>query len=331
MLSVPDSGWGAGSMHSLEVRCCGPSGEYEDRIRDTYLGLDVDRIYEDRPFEAEFKSRWIGDVCMTYSRTWNTTGSISWIRSRERIAREREPYMVLTLVRDGQVCHTQYGASTRLSPGGMILVDSREAYRVQRFGAAASFNVRVPLDLLKAVLPAPERFCGIAIDARSGLNAIMSDLMTAVWRHAADSNLPEVAIMVDRTLGAISTIFDSVKTRTYVVPAPRTLHHERTIRFIDSHLSDADLTPSRIAAALKISTGHLHAVMRSHGTSVGKLVMERRLERSRRDLLDPELRSHTLSQIAMDWGFSDYAHFCKAFKKRFGATPKTLRSAPGTP
>lgn len=315
-------------MQSSEVRCSGPYGEYEDRIRDTYLGLDIDQLSEFRSFEAEFKSKWISDVCMTYSRTWNATGGISWIRSRERIEKEIDHFMVLMMVREGEVRHTQYGVTTKLSRGGVILIDSREAYRVERLGSAASFNVRVPFDLLRSALPAPERFCGIAIDVRTGLNAIMSDLLMAIWRHAENSNMAEMSLILDRILNAISTMFESVRSRTYCIPSPRTLHYDRAVRFLDSHLSDVELQPSRIASAIKVSTGHLHAVMRSHGTSIGKLLMDRRLEKSRRDLLDPELRSHTIAQIAMDWGFSDYAHFSKAFKKRFGVTPRALRMTP---
>jgi AraC-like DNA-binding protein len=291
--------------------------------------LDIDKIREFRPFEAEFRSKRIGDVCMTYSRVWNATGSIRWIRGRERIVKDLDQCMVLMIVREGEVSHTQYGTTERLSRGGMILIDSREAYRVERFGSAASFNVRLPLDLLKAALPAPERFCGTALDARSGMNAIMGDLLMATWRHAEDTSSHETALMLDRILDAISTIFRSVKTRSNSVRPPATLHYDRAIRFIESHLSDVQLRPSRIASSLKISTGHLHAVMRSHGTSIGRLVMERRLDNSRRDLLHPELRSHTIAQIAMDWGFSDYAQFSKAFKRRFGVTPRAMRGAPG--
>jgi AraC-like DNA-binding protein len=164
---------------------------------------------------------------------------------------------------------------------------------------------------------------------KSGMNAIMGDLLMATWRHAEDTSSHETALMLDRILDAISTIFRSVKTRSNSVRPPATLHYDRAVRFIESHLSEVQLRPSRIASSLKISTGHLHAVMRSHGTSIGRLVMERRLDNSRRDLLHPELRSHTIAQIAMDWGFSDYAQFSKAFKRRFGVTPRAMRGTPG--
>jgi AraC-like DNA-binding protein len=316
-------------MQSPAVRCRGPYGDYEDRIRDTYLGLDIDEIDVYRPFEAEFRSRWVGDVCMTCSRTLNATGGISWIRSKDRIERDAEHFMILMMVRDGEVSHTQYGVTTKLTPGGLTLIDSREAYRVQRIGPAASFNVRMPLDLVKAALPAPERYCGMAIDARSGLNAIMMNLLMAIWRHAEDPDLPSVDELCVRILDAATTIFQSARSRTIFVPAPRVQHYDRAIRFVDAHLSDTDLHPSRIASALRISTGHLHAVMRSRGTSIGKLIIDRRLDRSRADLLNPELRTRTIAQVAMNWGFSDYAHFSKTFKKRYGLSPRKFRVSPG--
>ena len=64
--------------------------------------------------------------------------------------------------------------------------------------------------------------------------------------------------------------------------------------FIEAHLGDPELDPDRIARASFISTRYLHKLFESEGTSVCRWIRETRLERCRRDLLDPALDDDTI-------------------------------------
>jgi transcriptional regulator GlxA family with amidase domain len=50
----------------------------------------------------------------------------------------------------------------------------------------------------------------------------------------------------------------------------------------------------------------------------------RRLERCRRDLLDPALSDLPASAIALGWGFVDAAHFSRVFREAYGHPPGML-------
>ena len=52
---------------------------------------------------------------------------------------------------------------------------------------------------------------------------------------------------------------------------------------------------------------------------------QRRLEQAAADLTDPRYQSRAVSQIAFANGFEDAAHFSRAFKGRFGRTPRDWR------
>jgi AraC-like DNA-binding protein len=49
------------------------------------------------------------------------------------------------------------------------------------------------------------------------------------------------------------------------------------------------------------------------------------LERSRRDLLDPALRARPVSAIAARHGFTEPAHFSRAFRAAYGRPPGEYR------
>ncbi|MBL8942370.1 MAG: helix-turn-helix domain-containing protein [Myxococcales bacterium] len=56
--------------------------------------------------------------------------------------------------------------------------------------------------------------------------------------------------------------------------------------------------------------------------------MAARLDRCRAQLLDPAHAHRSISEIAFALGFTSAAHFSRAFRARFGRSPRTLRAAP---
>jgi AraC-like DNA-binding protein len=89
------------------------------------------------------------------------------------------------------------------------------------------------------------------------------------------------------------------------------------------------LSPGSIAASHHISLRLLHKLFEEQGTSVGRWIRERRLERCRRDLLDPALDDMPASAIAFTWGFADAAHFTRVFREAYGHPPGEYRRLGG--
>jgi AraC-like DNA-binding protein len=69
---------------------------------------------------------------------------------------------------------------------------------------------------------------------------------------------------------------------------------------------------------------YLHRLFKPTGRSVGDWIRELRLEACRESLSTGE-RALSLGELAYRWGFSDQAHFCRAFKARFGIPPGEAR------
>lgn len=97
---------------------------------------------------------------------------------------------------------------------------------------------------------------------------------------------------------------------------------------IGQRLCDPALGPPEIAAAVNISTRYLHKLFEAEHRSVSQYVKGLRLERSRRELLDPRLTGRSISAVAFDCGFGDLSGFNRAFKDAYGITPRELRTAP---
>ena len=59
-------------------------------------------------------------------------------------------------------------------------------------------------------------------------------------------------------------------------------------------------------------------------------IRDRRLERCRLRLLDPRFAHQTVSELAFQAGFGDLSGFNRAFKAKYGLSPRQLRSAVGS-
>jgi AraC-like DNA-binding protein len=99
--------------------------------------------------------------------------------------------------------------------------------------------------------------------------------------------------------------------------------------FIEARLGDPALSPSGVAAANYISVRYLHKLFETEQTTVADWIRRRRLERCRRDLLDPALAGRSVDAIGQDWGLTDAAHFSRVFKRRFGVPPAEYRRLQG--
>jgi AraC-like DNA-binding protein len=95
--------------------------------------------------------------------------------------------------------------------------------------------------------------------------------------------------------------------------------------YVALHLSEPDLTPARVAAAMKISVRQLHLLFEPTETSFAEHVLARRLEECRAILQRPSSSARSITDIAFAWGFNNLTSFYRAFQRRFGVSPGALR------
>jgi AraC-like DNA-binding protein len=97
--------------------------------------------------------------------------------------------------------------------------------------------------------------------------------------------------------------------------------------YVVANLHDPDLSPDIIARRLHASKRTLHRAVRNLNGSLHNLIWHERLDRCRRDLLDPSKSDYTIAQIAHSWGFKNLSHFSSAFRNRFGLSAREARRA----
>ncbi|HVD14272.1 MAG TPA: helix-turn-helix domain-containing protein [Actinomycetota bacterium] len=230
----------------------------------------------------------------------------------------------------GQLVVEQAGQEAALEPGDFALVDwSRPA----RWATASERSVSLMFPRALLALPHDEvaRLGGVRISGRHGAGALFSSFARQVVAHLDDYGVAEGArvgtTLVDLLTAALAARLD----RAGELPADTRQEalRRRVHAFIEQRLADPALSPATIADAHHVSVRYLYKLFEGRHRGVAGWIRERRLERSRRDLLDPALAARPVSAIAARWGLVDPAHFSRLFRAAYGVPPLEYRRIVG--
>jgi AraC-like DNA-binding protein len=104
---------------------------------------------------------------------------------------------------------------------------------------------------------------------------------------------------------------------------PEELLRERVVELIEQRLDLNSVTGADLCRILQISTDQLAAAFRADG-GLKAWLLHRRLESARAALTGFD-RAEPIGNIAHRLGFSDAAHLSRAFRQRYGLTPRDYR------
>jgi AraC-like DNA-binding protein len=248
-------------------------------------------------------------------------------RRRTHIRRlDRELYKIAVHTRGHGVVE-QDGRRTRLEPGDLIFADlSRPCHWA--YSSAEFVSVAFPHTLLPLQEKQLTRLTGVRIPGDRGLGALVSSLARQLPERLDDCGPADQARLGTAVLDLVTAALAARLDRAQEVPpdSRRRALLLRLLAFIEEHLGDPELSPAGIAAAHHISLSYLYKLFETEQTTVADWIRRRRLERCRRDLLDPALWHTPVSTIAARWGFASPAHFSRTFRAAHGLPPRQYRT-----
>ena len=166
------------------------------------------------------------------------------------------------------------------------------------------------------------------LDGSAGLTGVVSRFLLDLARHSEDIPAEQSErVLADASDLVLTMLADSLNDSTTVRGAVQRSLMMRVKDYIDQRLTDPALGPAEIAAAVGISTRYLHKLFEAERHTVSLYIRGLRLDRARRDLLDPRFAARPISAIAYACGFGDLSGFNRAFKQAYAVSPKELRNA----
>ena len=286
------------------------------------MKLDIESV-NDAPLE-----------CAILARTLPGVHVMSTAMSPARITRTREFLadgngdLIFLINQSGLVAARARGRDVMLREGDAILMSASEVKVFDRPSHGGSLSFRIPrsvLSLLVAdvddavmqLIPQNTEVLKLLAGYASPLFSEVA-LVTAESRRTAVNHLHDLIALALGTTGDIAGLANGRG-----VPAAR-LRMAKAYIIENSHRRD--LSVGGVAAHLGLTPRNLQRLFESEGTTFSEFLLAQRLSRAHRMLTEPRLAQSAVGAIAYDAGFGDLSYFNRSFKRRYGATPRDIRS-----
>jgi AraC-like DNA-binding protein len=294
-------------------------------VADTIVPFGV-RVDADRDLRAQILSGRVGTLGVTRV----TAPPMRAFRTPRHIrASDPELFKIDVQVR-GRALFTQGDREAALAPGDLTFLDlSRPCALADRGDEHEVLAVMFPHAALPLRHDELERVTAVPISGRDGLGAPISALARHLAERLDGRDASEGTRLAAALLDLLIVALAERLGRTAAL-APATQRRALLVSvqgYIDRRLADPELSPDAIAAAHHISRRQLYKLFETQPTTVAGWIRQRRLERCRRDLLDPALAERPVSAIAARWGLPDAQHFSRLFRAAYGLPPAEYRLA----
>jgi AraC-like DNA-binding protein len=296
--------------------------QFRAAVNDSFVPLQVSSAHPDR-FRGVIRSAGVDDVHVTDVRATDHVVE----RTPELIARGDRPYFKVSLMLAGTGLLVQDEREAVLTPGDLAVYDTSRPYSLVFDEDFRTMVVMFPRHLITLPPDMVGQLTAVRVPGSQGLGLVVAPYLTQLAANMDQLVGSTGARLVHSALDLVTTVLTHELGLDGASADPHRALMQRIRGYIDRNLASTELGPAAIAAAHFISTRHLHGLFQEQGTTVSTWIRTRRLEQCRRDLIDPVLANRPVAAIAARWGFVDAAHFSRAFKAAFDASPSEFRAS----
>jgi AraC-like DNA-binding protein len=294
-------------------------GYWHEVICQAFVPLTPHRTTDEEGFAAKVETRRLAGTnrARLRSRPQRTD------HGPREVARTDGAWYFVNLQLAGRCITTVGDRTTVVRPGEFVVVDTAEPHFFHLDRPWQMLSFRVPHDELDARLRGRRPQLGQPF-GRAGAAAAVTALMPALWSVDADTaGADELADSFAAPVAATTATGTTTGTST-AHERPRGVTRAAILAHVERHLGDRDLTVAGVCRRFAISPRTLHNLFADADESFAATVRGRRLERCAALLADPRTTA-TVTAVAAAHGFDDPTAFGRAFRRRFGVSPREMR------
>lgn len=263
-------------------------------------------------------------------------GAVRSNRTRRHILADSDKDFLLAIPSHERILVTHAGKQTVCEPGTFRLLSKSVPFSSYMSGANprdrfSGIAAKISGSMLRQLIPDIDDHPDLVLKFRPGAGKIMRSLFEIGLVEGG-------ALTISQARDFSKNLIQAIANTVLEVPKPEMrrsrIHqssHERIREsakdFIAYNLSNPVLDCALVASHCQVSESYLHAAFASSSIKVGAYIREARLQQCRGDLQNLALRHRTITEIMMHWGFVEPTSFGRAYKTRFGKTPREERNS----
>ena len=295
---------------------------WHDSVCDKILELNF-KALDERPFQGEFSVTPVGDLKVGNFRVSPLVSK----RHDASVSNAGDTSAMLCFVLAGSTQTEVGNRHLHLPPGAGAIFRDNRPYIVTNRAPVHMLTVQIPEATLAGGTTVLERVAHRDLARSSELFALTKRYVEFLATLTSDLNA-NAGKRIGRNLADLvnALLAEVVQQAPVRLSEYKALALMRVHMFVEEHLAYPDLGPQMVSSALRLMPRYINKLLAAEGTSLGRLIRDRRLKRIAADLLDPALAARNISIIAMANGFTDQSHFSKTFRQRYAMSPREYRA-----
>ncbi len=269
--------------------------------------------FEGQAVIARFHRSVVADVRASAHRVY---------RNRQIAAADKLRFCKIVWQLDGRTLLEQKRGTVDIRPGQWAIYDTSQPYTFEVCDHAHFLVLLIPMDEFADWSADIDRIGGKALTAQGTTEvarAALSGVLSGVSLEEEGQLILQDSVLA--LMGSAIRLVDA-SSKDAIRGVHRKLQAARA--YIDENLTEAVLSPDRVAQACGMSRRSLYDAFNQLADTPNAYIRKRRLARACEMLAAPDGR-HTITQIAYELGFADAAHFSRLFSEQQGCSPSQWR------
>ncbi len=246
--------------------------------------------------------------------------AMTWERNARDIRTSSFDPILVTMMVEGEARGDLDGRAF-LEPAGTYHFHDPTRPSLHASTASLTYNLLIPRHIAASWFSPMDDLHGLAVSGELARSLI--DLAATTWSLLPSLDQAGGARIERAFLELLALGCESARA----VAPPRLTSEEllrrRVSELIEHRLDLNTVTVADLCRFLEVSTEQLAAAFRGDG-GVQAWLLQRRLESARAALIRPD-RVEPIGNIAHRLGFSDASHLSRAFRQRYGLSPRDYR------
>ncbi|VVQ35463.1 Transcriptional activator FeaR [Pseudomonas fluorescens] len=231
-------------------------------------------------------------------------------------------YLVMQMNGSGVMCQTD--GQTRLKQNDLVLLDVNKPCDFYFTGLSDQLSLIIPRRYIESRFRNRDILLNHRIAADSRLGTLIGMLAQQLF-DLGEADAEESEAMLDALLTLMRPSVSESPTLTCAYQhQTQAFMLQKAKVCIEAELTNSTLSPSLVADRVGTSVRNLHRLFANCDTTIGRYILERRLEQCAENLKSDEAYEK-VSSVAYNWGFNDVSHFSRSFKAHFGMSPREFR------
>ncbi|SDO84223.1 AraC-type DNA-binding protein [Rhodoferax sp. OV413] len=234
--------------------------------------------------------------------------------------------LMLLMQQKGCALLEQDGRSAMLEPGDWCILDAAQPFVVDHPYGCDQIILTPPRPSDPALVDLIARTRASRCDGRTGSSRLVQTMVREAY-----GQFDRLPASTAKTLAdAITALAWHAVQERFAAPGKDTVRDTQRNKFkafIDKHLAEPGLCVEMVAQGCGCSVRTVHRAFANDALgSASEYIWQQRVAQCASDLKNPRHASRSLTDIAMQWGFSSSSHFSRVFRSSLGVSPKAYRA-----